>query len=92
MQIELFYTRYQPNLGNMLQSDTITEFPAGLAPSHWSVEEHAHADRAERLYRAWSCVRRDDYQGWVAFAAIVDNRRIVIGVEAVRDLLATEEK
>lgn len=92
MQIELFYTRYQPNMGNMLQSDTIAEFPAGLAPSHWSVEEHAHADRATRLFRAWNCVKTDDHDRWVAFAAIVDGKRIIIGVEAVRELLVAEGK
>lgn len=49
MQIELFYTRYQPNLGgHMLRSDGIDEFAVGIHPALWAGEDRDHADRAER--------------------------------------------
>lgn len=89
--IELFYTRYQPNLGgHMLRSDDVEEFVVGVHPNFWSTEQRAYADRAERLFRAWCCVLTDDHMDWVAFAAIVDRKRIVVGVEAVRELLEVQ--
>ncbi len=90
--IELFYTRYQPNLGgHMLRSDDIDEFAVGIHPALWAGEDRAHADRAERLFKAWNVVRHDDHMDWVAFAAIVDRKRIVVGVEAVRELLEVRD-
>lgn len=94
MEIELFYVRYAADSGYVLRSDDVGEFLAGLhrhLPAHWTTEEHAHADRAERLFRAWSCVRHDEHREWVAFAAIADGTRIIIGVEAVSELLVSRE-